>query len=95
MAQTFHANAGTRLHPVEWSSGLAAGASAALMARLHINTRQVYDDHLETLQLEILQQGGKLEWTLEDAALGHAHRGYERERMRRSLRKEKLMKDQA
>ncbi len=69
MAQTFHANAGTRLHPIEWASGLAAGVSAALMARLKLNSQQVYDHHVETLQQEILKQGGKLEWTLEDDAV--------------------------
>eukprot|EP00466_Bigelowiella_natans_P004567 jgi/Bigna1/142008/aug1.66_g16716 len=33
MAQTNAANAGTRLHPVEWASGTAAGIMAALMLR--------------------------------------------------------------
>ena len=32
MSQSFYANAITRLHPSEWSSGAAAGAGAALMA---------------------------------------------------------------
>lgn len=32
MAQSFVANAATRLHPVEWSTGAAAGVAAALMA---------------------------------------------------------------
>jgi hypothetical protein len=31
MSQTFWANAGTRLHPEEWISGVAAGAAAVLM----------------------------------------------------------------
>jgi hypothetical protein len=33
MAQSFLANASTRLHPIEWSSGTAAGVTAAWMAR--------------------------------------------------------------
>ena len=33
MAMSFHANAASRLHPTEWSSGVAAGAAAALMAQ--------------------------------------------------------------
>jgi len=32
MAQSFAANAATRLHPVEWATGAAAGVAAALMA---------------------------------------------------------------
>jgi hypothetical protein len=32
MAETFWANAATRLHPEEWATGAAAGAAAALMA---------------------------------------------------------------
>lgn len=31
MAQTFHANGATRLHPSEWTSGVAAGGMASLM----------------------------------------------------------------
>jgi len=33
MAQTYVTNSGYRLHPIEWSSGSAAGVAAALMAR--------------------------------------------------------------
>ena len=33
MSQTFHANSNTRLHPSEWTSGVAAGGAAVLMAR--------------------------------------------------------------
>jgi hypothetical protein len=33
MAQSFHANSNTRLHPSEWTSGVAAGGAAALMVR--------------------------------------------------------------
>lgn len=33
LAQTFYANAATRLHPEEWATGAAAGASAVLMVQ--------------------------------------------------------------
>ena len=33
MSQSFHANSNTRLHPSEWTSGVAAGGTAVLMAR--------------------------------------------------------------
>jgi hypothetical protein len=33
MAQSFLANSATRLHPIEWSSGVACGVAAAEMAR--------------------------------------------------------------
>jgi len=38
MAQTFHANAATRLHPCEWHSGVAAGAAAVLMVQRNLTT---------------------------------------------------------
>lgn len=40
MAQSFLANAATRLHPIEWSSGTAAGVAAADMARHGRTSRQ-------------------------------------------------------
>ena len=33
MSESFHANSNTRLHPSEWTSGVAAGGTAALMVR--------------------------------------------------------------
>jgi hypothetical protein len=33
MSQTFHANSNTRLHPSEWTSGVAAGGTAVLMVQ--------------------------------------------------------------
>lgn len=38
MAQSFHANAATRLHPIEWHSGIAAGVSAAHMNQYQISS---------------------------------------------------------
>ncbi|KAH3743989.1 FAD-dependent oxidoreductase [Pelomyxa schiedti] len=44
MAQTFLVNAATRLHPIEWSSGAAAGAAAGFMASNNIqSTASVWD----------------------------------------------------
>ena len=41
MSQSFYANAITRLHPSEWSSGAAAGAGAALMVARGWNSSDV------------------------------------------------------
>ncbi len=41
MAQSYLVNAATRLHPVEWSSGVAAGVVAAFMAREKIDSTTV------------------------------------------------------
>ena len=38
LAQTFWASAGTRLHPEEWATGVAAGAAAAWMAQLGLDS---------------------------------------------------------
>lgn len=38
MAQSFHANAATRLHPIEWHSGIAAGVAAAHMNEFQISS---------------------------------------------------------
>jgi hypothetical protein len=38
MSQTFYANSASRLHPAEWSSGVAAGAAASLIAACHAQT---------------------------------------------------------
>ena len=42
MAQSFYANAVTRLHPSEWSSGSAAGAGAAIMAFEGMDSTALY-----------------------------------------------------
>lgn len=65
MAQTFHANSATRLHPVEWSSGVAAGAVAALMLQLGMpatTTRALYEQHLDSV-LQACAKAGPVEWT--------------------------------
>ena len=60
MAQSFLANAATRLHPTEWSSGAAAGAAAYLMA--------INDDIESTAH--ILQHMGHLQALLQSDTVG-------------------------
>jgi hypothetical protein len=64
MAQSFWANAGTRLHPEEWVTGTAAGAAAAIMTEQGRGSEQMYDN---VAQLQTVLQdrfGSPLEWTL-------------------------------
>ncbi len=42
MAQDFMANSATRLHPIEWSTGTAAGVAAAWMVQQQADSRQAY-----------------------------------------------------
>jgi hypothetical protein len=66
MAQTFLANAGTRLHPTEWVSGVAAGAAAYLMVERDWGTTKKVLDHIIELQdlLRSESVSSPLEWTL-------------------------------
>lgn len=65
MAQTFLANAGTRLHPTEWSTGVAAGAAAFIMATENKSTSDIYKYDIKRLQTILEQQlGSPLTWTL-------------------------------
>eukprot|EP00039_Didymoeca_costata_P000505 m.45887 g.45887 ORF g.45887 m.45887 type:complete len:561 (+) comp10307_c0_seq1:331-2013(+) len=50
MATTFFANSATRLHPCEWTTGVAAGAAAILMVANDWTTQEVYE-HVEELQM--------------------------------------------
>eukprot|EP00052_Salpingoeca_macrocollata_P019408 m.161088 g.161088 ORF g.161088 m.161088 type:complete len:646 (-) comp20959_c0_seq3:25-1962(-) len=44
MSQSFHANGATRLHPSEWTCGVAVGAAAVYMLENGLNTtREVYE----------------------------------------------------
>jgi hypothetical protein len=63
MAQTFHANAATRLHPVEWVSGLAAGIAANIMVQKNLSTSEIYQSHISELQ-ERIKLYGPIDWTL-------------------------------
>ena len=63
MAQSFYANAATRLHPEEWASGLAAGAAAALMRQRGWTSAQALEG-IEEVRAAVVAQGGVLNWTL-------------------------------
>ena len=60
MAQTYFANAATRLHPMEWGTGLAGGLAAVMMRREGYTTRDVYEN-IEELQKQI-KKLMPLEW---------------------------------
>ena len=62
MAQSFLANSATRLHPVEWSSGTAAGAAAAHMARWGISTQGAMDN-IRDIQ-SVVRARTPIEWTI-------------------------------
>lgn len=65
MSQSFWANAGTRLHPEEWVTGVAAGASAVLM--LQKNYATTMDMYLNIGDLQTLLTSplvnSPLDWT--------------------------------
>eukprot|EP01100_Stratorugosa_tubuloviscum_P007363 TRINITY_DN3072_c0_g1_i1.p1 TRINITY_DN3072_c0_g1~~TRINITY_DN3072_c0_g1_i1.p1 ORF type:complete len:578 (+),score=262.15 TRINITY_DN3072_c0_g1_i1:41-1735(+) len=68
IAQTFHANSATRLHPVEWSTGVAAGCSASLIfqlsqkSQMNITTIQIYENYINQLQY-IITKYAPIQWT--------------------------------
>jgi len=67
MSQTFHANSATRLHPSEWTSGVAAGGSAVFMLNNGFtSTADVYSKGIPALQafLNSSAVGQPLEWDL-------------------------------
>jgi hypothetical protein len=63
MAQSFLANAATRLHPIEWSSGTAAGVVAAEMARRGWTSRQALD-HIAEVQA-MIKTKTPIDWTID------------------------------
>lgn len=67
MAQSFMVNAALRLHPIEWSSGTAAGVAAAFMANEGRNSAQVYG-RLPDLQTKV-RAYTPIEWTIGGAPL--------------------------
>ena len=62
MAQTFHANAATRLHSMEWHFGTAPGVAAVLMVENGWDTRDMYD-HVSVLQSKVVDYA-PITWTL-------------------------------
>eukprot|EP01139_Manchomonas_bermudensis_P022330 Amastigsp_a689110_2.p1 type:complete len:166 gc:universal Amastigsp_a689110_2:1-498(+) len=69
IAQSFLANAPTRVHPVEWSVGTGAGVAAAFMVRngisdAHLMTTEAGAVDLAALQSLIRSSFAPLEWTI-------------------------------
>lgn len=62
MAQTFMANSATRLHPIEWSTGAAAGVTAAYMAKEAKSSAQALAE-VELIQ-ERVREYTPIDWTL-------------------------------
>ena len=63
MAQSFMANSATRLHPIEWSSGTAAGVVAAYMNREQATAREVFQS-MDTVQ-ELVKQRTPIDWFIQ------------------------------
>ena len=64
MAQTFHANAATRLQPIEWNSGAAAGSAAALMIKRNYASTGNMLQNIAELQNEIIKTQ-PINWSIE------------------------------
>lgn len=66
MAQSFLANAATRLHPMEWVTGTAAGAASILMIQNHWSTTNDMYIHVSELQNLLRSDviNSPLTWTL-------------------------------
>ena len=69
MAQSFMANAATRLHPIEWSTGTAAGIAAADMAR---NGRTSREELVRIAELQALvRKKTPIDWTIGSETIPH------------------------
>jgi hypothetical protein len=64
MAQSFLANSATRLHPIEWSSGTAAGVAASSMSKNNWNAQQAFD-HIADLQT-LIKEKTPIDWTIDE-----------------------------
>jgi len=62
MSQSFLANSATRLHPIEWSTGTAAGVAAAHMAKAKLTSRQAYEAIADVQAL--VKRHTPIDWTL-------------------------------
>ena len=63
MAQSYQSNAATRLHPIEWSTGTAAGVAAAAMSRHGWTARQAYERITELQPL--IETKTPIHWTID------------------------------
>lgn len=61
MAQTFLANAAIRLHPIEASSGIGAGAAAAVMVKGQLSTTRDLLSETKAVQSSVLRHG-PIDW---------------------------------
>ena len=64
MAQTYHANAATRLQPIEWNSGAAAGVAAAFMIQNSIQSTSEVQQQMPALQAAI-KEIQPLDWQID------------------------------
>lgn len=63
MAQSFLANSATRLHPIEWSTGIAAGTAAAHMHQTGKTSRRVLET-IDELQ-PLIRARTPIDWTID------------------------------
>ncbi len=63
MAQSFLANSATRLHPIEWSTGTAAGISAAYMSKHKLTSREALGE-VEKLQ-GLIKTRTPIDWMID------------------------------
>jgi hypothetical protein len=76
MAQSFLANSATRLHPIEWSSGTAAGVVAAEMSRAGLSSREALRQ-IERVQA-LVRRKTPIDWTIEGSTYPGPGAGVER-----------------
>ena len=62
MAQSYMANGATRLQPVEWHSGVAAGAAAAHMAQWQLSSQGALDN-IKDIQIRV-KRHAPIAWTI-------------------------------
>ena len=62
MAQSFLTNSATRLHPIEWSTGTAAGVAAAYMAETGKNSKQALQQ-IQEVQRRV-KEFTPIDWTI-------------------------------
>ncbi|KAL0489678.1 3-methyl-2-oxobutanoate hydroxymethyltransferase [Acrasis kona] len=64
MAQSFMSNSAVRLHPIEWSSGTAAGISASFMIKNNIKSTREVLDRIKDLQ-QVVAKYTPIKWNIE------------------------------
>ncbi|MEM9487518.1 MAG: FAD-dependent oxidoreductase [Myxococcota bacterium] len=62
MAQSFVANAAIRLHPIEWTTGIGAGAAAAYMSETGVRSRDALGA-IRTIQ-DRIREYAPIDWTM-------------------------------